>query len=544
MARVKSHTPSQMHRKQPDCEVAVWARLSVGLLVLVATCGASPTTCAGDEDRASDMVRRAEVQIGDPSLDHRRRAVEVLRTRVGESATPGLRLKLANERLTEPARDAICAVLAARGDRAAFSWLIQRLSACGDDEATSIEQWLSFAARDKPCGAVDDDWDNDTSLVHPGGFPSGRQSVALRWWRWLAVRSDSELASSVAGQGPGARFGVITQSVDVEEFRKAALVLQIDGDREAAAHLFHLVAEFHSTSPLAAEARELSVLLVQMDSEDKLRKARQKSSSRKLGGESMEELVYRLRDVVRVQVVVPSRLCLACGGMEGDPIDELCKIGSPVATRMIGLLTDRRPIRAVAEVHRSTKAPVVLRYQDAAIEILSKVIPFRPSTSATEGTYFSMLPEASRLIARDRAGAWIRQSVGLDALGREWLAARLAPVPDRLDILARAGMDGARRAGVIDALRAMFRDEALRYWRPEVCEVMCGLGDDSLLSSVIEEFGDWPEAPRDLCEVRRVADVDDEARYFHVTETLKRIRRDMRCSGQSTPHGEQEPSGR
>jgi hypothetical protein len=85
-------------------------------------------------------------------------------------------------------------------------------------------------------------------------------------------------------------------------------------------------------------------------------------------------------------------------------------IGRPAIPRLINLLRDRRPIRAVGFWRVFHPSRTVLRYQDVAIEILQGLIPkriyARSTTAAPEHHGRAGAPRPRRSTAMSCRGQW------------------------------------------------------------------------------------------------------------------------------------------
>src|SRR5205085_10171793 len=126
------------------------------------------------------------------------------------------------------------------------------------------------------------------------------------------------------------------------------------------------------------------------------------------GDERAAWLVYHLRDAKGARLpfdgytsVLPSRDKGA--GPAGGPVAGLLAGGAKSVPILLGLLEDRRPIRAAGWASRRVSdrewdsVTVVLRYQDAALEMLNDLLPSPTYERKYTATYLSAEdPDAQR----------------------------------------------------------------------------------------------------------------------------------------------------
>ena len=126
--------------------------------------------------------------------------------------------------------------------------------------------------------------------------------------------------------------------------------------------------------------------------------------------------VHRLRDVVGFQCSQPG-MCSVFSSL--DPKGEACnaaielrKIGRPVIPALIALLEDRRPIRSVGYWRDFHPTRTVLRYQDAAIQILNSLLPSEFYIRSSTAAYFSTEEPEVREAVIARIRNWHQESLG------------------------------------------------------------------------------------------------------------------------------------
>jgi len=99
------------------------------------------------------------------------------------------------------------------------------------------------------------------------------------------------------------------------------------------------------------------------------------------------------------------------------PALELKKIGLPAASRLIQLLTDRRPTRCVGFRRPWFRDSwTLLRYQDAAIQILETIAEQEFYCRTATASYLSGEPDAYRTNIIKRAQQWYRKTTGIEPL--------------------------------------------------------------------------------------------------------------------------------
>src|SRR5207247_10217353 len=122
--------------------------------------------------------------------------------------------------------------------------------------------------------------------------------------------------------------------------------------------------------------------------------------------------------------------------------------GDAAVPVLLGLLDDRRPIRAFAwsqgrvGAREWSSRPVVLRVQDAALEILNVLLPTPTYRRAYTATYLSDEDPAARKATVDDVRAWAKETAGKSDREREWAGLRRASTKDALATLRRLATEG------------------------------------------------------------------------------------------------------
>lgn len=161
-------------------------------------------------------------------------------------------------------------------------------------------------------------------------------------------------------------------------FTDALQALDENGDRKQAAKLFHRIVNEYPDTYYADQARELSELLDKMifeDSEFKMPANFEKLELRK----QIAVHLHFLRDARGYQFSQPGSCQLSFHGST-DPAAEnynpalaLFEIGEPAADVLADHLDDRRPVRGVGYWRNFRPSRSVLRYSDAAEQIIGKI---------------------------------------------------------------------------------------------------------------------------------------------------------------------------
>lgn len=187
-------------------------------------------------------------------------------------------------------------------------------------------------------------------------------------------------------------------------FLMAVTYLEEGGGRSMAATRFEEIVHLYPNSAYAADSRELAARLRDMVKEEG--RWREPWDVRSLPlVDQIEYYVYHLRDVHGGQLDSPG-MCSVLEWSDDNAAARLRDIGRPAIPRLINLLHDRRPIRAVGFWRDFHPSRTVLRYQDVAIEILQELIPERIYARSTTAHYLSTEPDAHREAVIAEAIRW------------------------------------------------------------------------------------------------------------------------------------------
>jgi len=170
-------------------------------------------------------------------------------------------------------------------------------------------------------------------------------------------------------------------SVAEEKFIDAIVFLHYQGDRAKAADMFAEIARKYPELKYGQESQELSDFLRKMVEEDKVWREPEDISKLTVD-ERISYWVYKLRDVNLVTPAKPSSTHFL--DWASDPRLrkdgfkhagwQLLEIGKPTVPVLIRLLNDRKPTRTVGYTRFTYLSRTIQRYQDAALEILEKIL--------------------------------------------------------------------------------------------------------------------------------------------------------------------------
>jgi hypothetical protein len=244
-------------------------------------------------------------------------------------------------------------------------------------DKTSDKQLTQITERNRRAKELDTEWHQFALAIAGLYFGSLWDDAAAKQKAkdaWDKIRKESKEPEAWSGFSTG--IGILTGS----------------GDRTKAAKSFREVFERTPLSHYANEADELATLLNKMAEEDKAW-TEPKAVDKLDLQERIKYYVYHLRNVQAEQWSQPGTCRVLYPGFElgedskrkPNAAIELKKIGKDVIPALIEVLDDRRPIRSVGYWRNFWPERTILRYQDAAIQILDELLPapfYRESSSA------------------------------------------------------------------------------------------------------------------------------------------------------------------
>jgi hypothetical protein len=268
-------------------------------------------------------------------------------------------------------------------------------------------------------------------------------------------------------------------------------VLTSSGDRAKAAKGFREVLERTPLSHYANEADELALLLEAMADEDRAwvepRDVDQLNLEAKI-----RYYIYHLRNVQAEQFFQPGMCHVLSPGLLGeDPKAKpnaailLRKIGKDAIPALVELLDDRRPIRSVGYWRDYWPTTTLLRYQDAAIQILDVLLPAPLYQRGSTAAYLSNeSPEVRyQLIARLRE--WHRACQGKSEPEKLWIAVKMKPgIHPTIILLRKLAKEQGQAKEVLLELHALYQN-LHRLYRPFLAELLAELGDQSKVQDVL-----------------------------------------------------------
>ncbi len=348
-------------------------------------------------------------------------------------------------------------------------------------------------------------------LVVPDGMP--------RPTDWQGTLATAPITIHV-GEAKSARD--LPEAEDAWDAMQAAVkALQHEGDRGKAAELFGAVQRDFPNSHYAAQAGELCEQLRKMVVED--HRWREPDDVASLDAErKIAYHIYHLRNVFSRQFSDPGTASVFALQPDeaANPAVELRKMGEAAISALLVLLDDRRPIRAVGHRRTFDRDPSVLRYQDAAVEILNALLPerfYRPNRS---GGYLSNEPAELRA----EIIAWLREYwkevADKDPIQRKWIAVRRgAGIYQSLRLLESLATKAGQREEVLAELHRMYDK---RHWayRPKIALKMAELGDHSKVAEVLAEADKGRYVER-----TRIWLPDDGCALANAAEDVKRLRK-------------------
>lgn len=178
------------------------------------------------------------------------------------------------------------------------------------------------------------------------------------------------------------------------------------GDRVEAAKRYLAVAERYSNAAWGKMSRELAELLENMAEEDGRFREPEDITKVSVQGR-IGYYVYKLRDVAEQEFITPGNCNVIRYTRTPDSAAVALRgISKPAVPVLIELLEDRRPTRSVAHAHNGG---ALLRYCDAALQIIEAIADQKFGDLRATGAYLSTVDEKTRAEIISRVNAWWAQ---------------------------------------------------------------------------------------------------------------------------------------
>lgn len=166
----------------------------------------------------------------------------------------------------------------------------------------------------------------------------------------------------------------------------------------------------------------------------------------------------------------------------------LKEIGKPAIPALIALLADRRPTRSVGFHRGFARSRTLLRYQDAAIQILNALLPTHFYRRSNTAAYLSNEPDDHRERVIKNINAWYSKAAGKSELETKWAAAELdVGIYPTLKLLKELSKEPGQRERVISQLHRLAKEKP-PLQLPQISFLLCRLGDKSRLKEVRDGY--------------------------------------------------------
>lgn len=342
-------------------------------------------------------------------------------------------------------------------------------------EQTSDKDLVKVAERQRRLEELDRDWRrfalgcSNMFFASLGGDP---EKLAKAKAEWNAIQKES--------REPDAWDG----------FTTAIWQLEKSGNRSKSANKFRDLFHRVPLSHYAAETDELAILLTKMADEDRLWNEPQKVDSLSLEAK-VKYYAYHLRNVSVEQPSQPGK-CNVLSSNErigvpnsqnGNAAIQLMKIGKDSIPALIELLDDRRPIRSVGYFRNYWPERTVLRYQDAARQILEVLLPVTFDDGCT-GDYLSKESPEVRYRMINQIRDWYKNSQGKSEADKLWLAIKMEPgIHSSIKLFRILAKEHGQKREVLKELDTRYQ-RLHRVYRPFLVELMAELGDRSKVKDI------------------------------------------------------------
>jgi len=377
-------------------------------------------------------------------------------------------------------------------------------------DKTSDKQLTQITERNRRAEELDKEWHKFAlgfSGLYFGSLRNDSAAMEKAKAEWDKIRKESKEPEAWSGFATG--IGILRES----------------GDRTKAAKSFREVFEQTPLSHYANGADELATLLDRMAEEDKVW-----SEPKDLDKLDLQERIkyhmYHLRNVQAEQwsqpgtchVLFPGFGIVADSKRKPNAAIELKKIGQDAIPVLIEVLDDRRPIRSVGYWRNFWPQRTILRYQDAAIQILDALLPVPFYRESSTAAYLSNESPEVRYQTITRIRDWHRACQGKPEPEKLWIAVKMKPgIHPTIKLLKALAKEHGQEKEVVKELHVMYQS-LHRVYRPFIVELMTELGDESKVGEILEML-DKNEFQKYFSE--RFS--DDSAAFLNAAEAAKRL---------------------
>ena len=331
--------------------------------------------------------------------------------------------------------------------------------------------------------------------VAPEDFGWNADGSSYRRWRdWLDRLSEEEYRESTRR----ARLPAKVRGAGDAPLLTAARAFRDGAERTVAAERFRGVALKFPDADAAPLAREIADAIDQEVEEDAAWKGPETPPAPG-DPKRLEWLVHHLRDVKGVRRYSVSYTTVLPPRHRGEPAvetpaTELLALGPAAVPTLLGLLDDRRPIRAFGWTMQRVgprswgRRLVVLRVQDAALEILNALLPPPTYDRPHTATYLSAQDPRSHAATVADVRSWAEKTLGKSGDEAVWAGIRRARTEDAVAQLRRMATSG-RQDAVLEELRRMCEERSWLH-RPIIVELMAQLGDRSRVGEIVKTLAE------------------------------------------------------
>jgi hypothetical protein len=365
------------------------------------------------QDSNFDLIQKSIIQLDDDNSRHRSDAAEVLAEteKLDDVSAIQARLKVESD---FHVKLALNYAIASHGDKSGIAPLIKSLGETGHFgylylsrvtgrdygwNADEYQKWFDRTSDKEFMAFIDERWRRKPMMVEYAKFSSLYSKQFFGW-----MKSDDDISIFPERRLTDAdkqKLETLPTAKAWAIYETGITELQKNGNRKEAARHFRRVATEYNNTYYADDSRELADLLDQMVAEDKDFSKPHNVDDLELKSK-IKLHIHNLRDVVAYQVAQPG-YCHVLDGFSGPAINvagdrkelpynaafALWEIGEPAIPYLIDILEDRRPIRGVGYWRDFRPTRTVLRYQDAAIQIIDAIRSGNAYDRRTTSSYFS-----------------------------------------------------------------------------------------------------------------------------------------------------------